>query len=386
MLKFENVSKIYAGGKRAVDHINLDIKKGEFVCFIGPSGCGKTTTMKMINRLIKPSEGQIFVDGKNVMESNVVELRRSIGYVIQQIGLFPHMTIRENIALVPKLLKWPQSKRNARAEELLKLVNMPPEFLDRYPHELSGGQQQRIGVLRALAAEPPLILMDEPFGALDPITRDSLQAELKNLQKTLGKTIVFVTHDMDEAIKLADRIVIMREGKIVQQGSPDDILLHPADEFVENFIGKDRLLQAQQSIQTVGEIMVKNPVSFKTTGKLADAIQLMRKRRVDSLLIVDDNNVLKGLLNVEAIERGKDLDAEVSALMNKEFKTVHEDTLIRDATRKFLTLGLKYVPVVDGQNRLAGLLTRTNLVDVIYDSIWGLKEQAETSQELQETR
>ncbi|MFS0781710.1 betaine/proline/choline family ABC transporter ATP-binding protein [Bacillus sp. 1P06AnD] len=386
MLKFENVSKIYGGGKRAVDHINLDIKKGEFVCFIGPSGCGKTTTMKMINRLIKPTEGKIFVNGKNVMESNVVELRRSIGYVIQQIGLFPHMTIRENIALVPKLLKWPQTKRRARAEELLELVNMPPEFLDRYPHELSGGQQQRIGVLRALAAEPPLILMDEPFGALDPITRDSLQAEFKNLQRTLDKTIVFVTHDMDEAIKLADRIVIMRDGKIVQQGSPDEILLHPADEFVENFIGKDRLMQAQQSIQTVGQIMVKNPVSIQMTGKLSEAIQLMRKRRVDSLLVVDENNILKGLLNVEAIERGKDLNVHVEALMNTELKTVHEDTLLRDATKKFLILGMKYVPVVDDENKLRGIMTRTNLVDVIYDSIWGEEEPEESEQELQETK
>ncbi|MEC0401461.1 osmoprotectant ABC transporter ATP-binding protein OpuCA, partial [Bacillus subtilis] len=199
MLKLEQVSKVYKGGKKAVNSIDLDIAKGEFICFIGPSGCGKTTTMKMINRLIEPSSGRIFIDGENIMEQDPVELRRKIGYVIQQIGLFPHMTIQQNISLVPKLLKWPEEKRKERARELLKLVDMGPEYLDRYPYELSGGQQQRIGVLRALAAEPPLILMDEPFGALDPITRDSLQEEFKKLQRTLNKTIVFVTHDMDEA-------------------------------------------------------------------------------------------------------------------------------------------------------------------------------------------
>lgn len=221
MLTLENVSKTYRGGKKAVNNVNLKIAKGEFICFIGPSGCGKTTTMKMINRLIEPSAGKIFIDGENIMDQDPVELRRKIGYVIQQIGLFPHMTIQQNISLVPKLLKWPEQQRKERARELLKLVDMGPEYVDRYPHELSGGQQQRIGVLRALAAEPPLILMDEPFGALDPITRDSLQEEFKKLQKTLHKTIVFVTHDMDEAIKLADRIVILKAGEIVQVGTPD---------------------------------------------------------------------------------------------------------------------------------------------------------------------
>lgn len=244
MLTLENVSKTYKGGKKAVNNVNLKIAKGEFICFIGPSGCGKTTTMKMINRLIEPSAGKIFIDGENIMDQDPVELRRKIGYVIQQIGLFPHMTIQQNISLVPKLLKWPEQQRKERARELLKLVDMGPEYVDRYPHELSGGQQQRIGVLRALAAEPPLILMDEPFGALDPITRDSLQEEFKKLQKTLHKTIVFVTHDMDEAIKLADRIVILKAGEIVQVGTPDDILRNPADEFVEEFIGKERLIQS----------------------------------------------------------------------------------------------------------------------------------------------
>lgn len=375
MLEFKNVSKVYAGGKKAVDNLDLHINAGEFIVFIGPSGCGKTTTMKMINRLVKPTEGKILINGENIMEKNIVQLRRSIGYVIQQIGLFPHMTIRENIALVPRLMKKSVEERNNKADELIELVNMPKEFLDRYPHELSGGQQQRIGVLRALAANPPLILMDEPFGALDPITRDSLQAEFKHLQRTLGKTIIFVTHDMDEAIKLADRIVIMKDGKIVQMGTPDEILRNPANEFVEDFIGKDRLLQAQQRIQTVGQIMNPNPISFQMEGTLSKAVQLMRERRVDSLLVVDENNVLKGLLNVEMIDRGRNMETQVQEVMSTELTVVHEDTLLREATRNILIRGLKYVAVVDEDRRLVGLITRTNLVDIVYDSIWGEGEE-----------
>ncbi|MGM9925709.1 MAG: ABC transporter ATP-binding protein [Bacillus sp. (in: firmicutes)] len=379
MLKFEDVSKVYGGGKRAVNHVSFDIRKGEFIVFIGPSGCGKTTTMKMINRLIKPSEGKIYLNGEDIMQKDVVELRRSIGYVIQQIGLFPHMTIRENIALVPKLLKWPETKRTARVEELLKLVNMPEEFLDRYPFELSGGQQQRIGVLRALAAEPPLILMDEPFGALDPITRDALQIEFKKLQKQLGKTIVFVTHDIDEAIKLADRIFIMKDGEIVQQGTPNDILLHPANEFVENFIGKERLNQAKRDIQTVDQIMLKEPVTILNNALLSDAIKLMRKRRVDSLLIVDTHNVLLGYLNVEIIEKEQNLDKVVCEVMKTDIEPACQDTLLRDATRQISLHNLKYLPVIDEENHLRGILTRTNLVDAIYESIWGSEEASEST-------
>ncbi|MET3576840.1 betaine/proline/choline family ABC transporter ATP-binding protein [Bhargavaea ullalensis] len=374
MLVFDNVSKVYPGGKRAVDHLNLEIGEGEFICFIGPSGCGKTTTMKMINRLVKPSEGKILLNGKNILDQNVVELRRSIGYVIQQIGLFPHMTIRDNIALVPKLKGVSAEDRNKRAEELLDLVNMPKEFLDRFPHELSGGQQQRIGVLRALASNPPLILMDEPFGALDPITRDSLQAEFKNLQQSLGKTIIFVTHDMDEAIKLADRIVIMRAGQIVQVGSPDEILRNPADDFVRDFIGKERLAEAQQHFQTVGQIMNPDPVSIGLGATISEAVRTMRRRRVDSLLVTDDAGILRGKITIEQIDRNRDRDAAVADLMERDIGTVRADTLLRDATRNILIRGSKYVPVVDQRKRLIGIITRTNLVDVLYDSIWGEEE------------
>ncbi len=374
MLKIENVSKIYKGGKKAVKNISLDIKKGEFICFIGPSGCGKTTTMKMINRLIEPSEGKILINGENIMDKDPVELRRQIGYVIQQIGLFPHMTILENITLVPKLLKWNEQKKKERAQELLQLVDMGPEYLEKYPYELSGGQQQRIGVLRALASNPPLILMDEPFGALDPITRDALQEEFKNLQRTLDKTIVFVTHDMDEAIKLADRIVILKAGEIVQVGTPDEILRNPANEFVEEFIGKDRLLQTRPNVELVEQIMSRNPISITEEKSLTDAITIMREKRVDSLLVVDEQNVLKGFVDVETISEYRKKAKFISEVINTEVYSVKQDTLIRDSVQKILKRGFKYVPVVDQNKHLVGIVTRATLVDIVYDSIWGEEE------------
>ncbi|MBC1434266.1 betaine/proline/choline family ABC transporter ATP-binding protein [Listeria rocourtiae] len=381
MLRFEHVSKIYKGGKTAVNDLNLDIERGEFICFIGPSGCGKTTTMKMINRLIEPTNGQIFINDKDIMKEDPVKLRRSIGYVIQQIGLMPHMTIRENIVLVPKLLKWSEEKKNERATELIKLVDLPEEYLDRYPYELSGGQQQRIGVLRALAAEQNLILMDEPFGALDPITRDSLQEEFKNLQRELGKTIIFVTHDMDEAIKLADRIVIMRGGEIVQFDTPDEILRNPADKFVEDFIGKDRLIEARPNVTNVEQIMNKAPVSITADKSLQVAIQLMKERRVDTLLVTDDQNVLKGIIDVEAIEHNRRIATSVVDILDKNVFYVRKDALLRDTMQRILKRGFKYVPVVDEKNRLVGIVTRASLVDIVYDSIWGDLEEA--AQELE---
>ncbi|MEK4200173.1 betaine/proline/choline family ABC transporter ATP-binding protein [Cytobacillus sp. FSL K6-0265] len=374
MLKFEHVSKKYKGGKIAVSNLNLEFKKGEFIVFIGPSGCGKTTTMKMINRLIEPTEGKIFINGEDIMEKDPVKLRREIGYVIQQIGLFPHMTIQENISLVLKLLKWPEEKRKKRAEELLSLVDMTPDYLERYPHELSGGQQQRIGVLRALAADQPLILMDEPFGALDPITRDALQDEFKNLQKKLDKTIVFVTHDMDEALKLADKIVILRDGQLVQCGTPEEILREPADEFVEEFIGKERLVQAKPNITTVEQIMNAHPVTITSDEQLYNAITVMKTNRVDSLLVIDKEGVLEGYIDVEAIDQNRKKAKSVADILNPDTFSVQKDALVRDTIRQILKKGLKYVPVVDEQKHLVGIVTRTSLVDIVYDSIWGDEE------------
>lgn len=374
MLRLEHVSKIFEDGTKAVDDINLEIESGEFVVFIGPSGCGKTTTMKMINRLIETTEGNIFIEQENIKDKDVVELRRSIGYVIQQIGLFPHMTIAENISLVPKLLHWPEDKRRTRAEELLQLVNMDQAYLDKYPNELSGGQQQRIGVLRALAADPPLILMDEPFGALDPITRDSLQEEFKKLQQSLGKTIVFVTHDMDEAIKLADRIVIMRQGKIVQVGAPEEILSQPANAFVEEFIGKHRLIESRPTLQTVQQIMNENPISINEEQTISEAIRLMKDHKVDSLLVVNEQHVLQGMIDIEMIEQNRKKQGNVKDIMETSIYKVEQHALLRDTVHKILRNGFRYVPVVDKENKLIGIVTRASLANIVYDSIWGNSE------------
>lgn len=373
IIEFKNIKKIY-GDNVAVDTANLSVEAGEFICFIGTSGSGKTTLMRMINRMLKPSEGQIYFDGKDISTINPIHLRRKIGYVIQSIGLMPHMTIYENITLVPKLLKWPEDKKKAKAKELIKLVELPEEFLDRYPSELSGGQQQRIGVIRALAADQDVILMDEPFGALDPITREGIQDLVKTLQEKMGKTIVLVTHDMDEALKLASRIVVMDNGKMVQVATPDEILHHPATEFVEKMIGEERLMQAQMDITPVKSIMLKNPVSITAEQPISNAITLMRQRRVDTLLVTE-NQKLIGLIDLESISNQYRKNLLVSDILQKEVFKINEGALLRDASQRILKRGLKYVPVVNDQGHLTGIVTRSALVDMMYDVIWGSQEQ-----------
>lgn len=389
MIEFQHVSKFYKGGKVAVDDINLSFNKGEFICFIGTSGSGKTTSMRMLNRMTDPSKGKILIDGQDIQKINPVEIRRQIGYVIQNIGLMPHMTIRENIVLVPKLLKVPVEERNKIAEKMIDLVELPREMLDRYPNELSGGQQQRIGVVRALAANQDIILMDEPFGALDPITRDSLQDLVKDLQERLGKTIVFVTHDMDEALKLANKIAIMSEGKVIQFDTPDNILRHPANEFVEELIGEDRLLQAKPDFTTVDEVMLNSAITITPEKSLQEAIKLMREKRVDTLLVVDNSHVLKGFIDVETLDQQRGKASSVGDILNKDVFFVQKTALLRDALQRILKRGLKYVPVVDEQKRVVGILTRASLVDIVYDVIWGdettISEAVEAKQSESET-
>lgn len=389
MIEFQHVSKFYKGGKVAVDDINLSFDKGEFICFIGTSGSGKTTSMRMLNRMTDPSKGKILIDGQDIQKINPVELRRQIGYVIQNIGLMPHMTIRENIVLVPKLLKVPVEERNKIAEKMIDLVELPREMLDRYPNELSGGQQQRIGVVRALAANQDIILMDEPFGALDPITRDSLQDLVKDLQERLGKTIVFVTHDMDEALKLANKIAIMSEGKVIQFDTPDNILRHPANEFVEELIGEDRLLQAKPDFTTVDEVMLNSAITITPEKSLQEAIKLMREKRVDTLLVADNSHVLKGFIDVETLDQQRGKASSVGDILNKDVFFVQKTALLRDALQRILKRGLKYVPVVDEQKRVVGILTRASLVDIVYDVIWGdettISEAVEAKQSESET-
>ena len=241
MIQFEHVSKVF-GKNQILKDVNFTIDQGNFVTIIGASGCGKTTTLKMINRLIKPTTGEIYIGGENIRDKDILQLRRSMGYVIQQVGLFPHMSILDNIAVVPDILGWPAEKQRERACELLDLIDMnPAEFAHRYPYQLSGGQQQRIGVLRALAADPAVILMDEPFGAVDPLTRTKLQQELKTLHTRLKKTILLVTHDIEEAFRLADRVLLMQGGQIVQLGVPAVFLEHPTTSFVREYIGGHRM-------------------------------------------------------------------------------------------------------------------------------------------------
>lgn len=371
LIEFKNVNKVYPGGKKAVEDFNLNVEKGEFICLIGTSGSGKTTTMRMINRMTELTSGEILIDGQNIMDQDPVQLRRHLGYVIQNIGLLPHMTIKENITMVPSLLKWNQEKKDAIAKRMIALAELPEEYLHRYPSELSGGQQQRVGVVRALAADQDIILMDEPFGALDPITRQSLQDLVKELQEELGKTIIFVTHDIDEALSLATRIVIMSEGKMVQVGTPEEILQHPANDFVVDFIGKDRLLESRPDIITVGQVMKKDPVAITLEKSLKEAIRVMHDKKVDTLLVVDEEGYLKGKINLQDVQRHFHDKTSVVDILDKDIYALREHRLLRDCVERILKVGYPYVPIVDKNHKLVGIVTRSTLVDVVYDSIWG---------------
>lgn len=384
MIEFINVEKIYPGAsEKAVSDFNLKIEDGDFVCIIGTSGSGKTTTMRMINRMTEHTSGQVLIDGEDVMDQDPVELRRRIGYVIQNVGLMPHLTIRDNITMVPRLLGWSEERQDETARRLIGLAELPESYLDNYPHELSGGQQQRVGVVRALAADQDIILMDEPLGALDPITRDSLQELIKGLQENLGKTIVFVTHDMDEALQMATKIVIMSHGEIVQVGTPAEILNNPANDFVREFIGQDRLIETSADVTTIKEVMNENPVTVTPGESLQDALRLMRDRRVDSVLVVDKQNYLKGIVELADIQRRARSATSVSDIMRTDLYTVNQNALIRETVQKILRRGISHIPIVNDFYQLVGIVTRGTLVDVVYNAIWG--DSSEVTEESTET-
>ena len=369
MLSFSNLSKTYSDGTIAVNNFSLEIKRGEFVVLIGPSGCGKSTTLRMINRLIEPSSGTVVIDGRDYKNYHPVELRRRLGYVIQQTGLIPHLTIAENISFVLKLKSIGEAERRARATELLKLVGMNPEvFLDRFPGELSGGQQQRIGVLRALAHDPDIILMDEPFGALDPITREQLQDELKRLQRNVHKTIVFVTHDMDEAIRMADRIVIMRDGHTIQVASPKQIIRAPADEFVANFIGRQRLLRQASEVR-VGEVMAKSVVTIHGQSDLIQALELMMQKSLESIVVVDQNGKCKGLVALEEVKKASEQGdaSQIGTFSKLHAVSVRPEASVLSGIHLMFAHKLDMIPVIEIDGTVVGVVTRGDLVGLLND-------------------
>jgi len=309
MITLDRLTKSFGGSAQsAVDGLSLTVNTGEICVLIGPSGCGKTTTMRMINRMVEPDSGRIEVGGRDVTKIDAVELRRSIGYVIQQVGLFPHMTLAENVATVPKMLGWDAARIARRVDELLALVHMDPSvYRNRFPRELSGGQKQRVGVARALAADPPVMLMDEPFGAIDPITRAKLQDEFLRILRELGKTIVFVTHDIDEAIRMGSRIAILRGGKLVQYDTPERILSHPADAFVEAFVGGDRSLKRLALLAAGPYVESGTPAAgaprLPAATPLRDALSAMLDAGANEAAIVDAQGTPLGRVTLQSIQQ-----------------------------------------------------------------------------------
>lgn len=354
MIKLEKVMKVYPGSSlAAVNNVDLEVPEGEICVLIGSSGCGKTTLMRMINRLIPITSGFIYIGDQNVMDMDPIELRRTIGYAIQQIGLFPHMTVRDNIATVPKLLGWEKRRIDKRIDELLDLVQLEPAiFRDRYPRELSGGQAQRIGVARAMATDPPVMLMDEPFGAIDPINREVLQDEFLRIQSKIKKTIVFVTHDIHEAIKMGDKIALLDAGRLVQFDTPEKLLTAPKNQFVKDFVGADRALKRLDLLR-VEDAMLANPVHCHTTDSALEVARRMQENGINYLLVCDSENRLEGYVAFRDI---MDHEGQVGDRVKPMTLTVGLRQNLKDALSKMLTYDIGVVVAVDDDNRLKGVL------------------------------
>ncbi|MGO5137819.1 ABC transporter ATP-binding protein [Clostridium butyricum] len=364
MIEFKNIKKSYKS-KTILENFNLNIDSGKLVVLIGASGCGKTTLLKMINRLISITEGEILINGKDINNMDPIKLRRGIGYVIQQTGLFPHMTVKENIEIIPRLMKISERKIERKTIELLNMVGLDPdEYLYRYPAELSGGQQQRVGVARAFATDAEIILMDEPFSALDPITRTELQEQLFNIQKEYNKTIVFVTHDMDEAINIADMICILKDGKIIQYDTPENILKNPENDYVEEFVGKNKIWAKPEFIKAE-DVMINRPATVSIKRSLLQAREIMREKTVDSLLIVDKEGMLLGYVTLSDIQKIDNKSILVGEVMRRSPEYVTEDTNLLDLLEKFTGLKRGYLPVCNKNGKLMGLVTRSTLISVL---------------------
>jgi len=364
MIQLIDVSKTFRNNV-VINNITMDFRDGELTVLIGPSGCGKTTMLKMINRLLPVSGGEILIDGQNIKAMDPVDLRRNMGYVIQQGGLFPHMTVRKNIEIIEELEGKDKCEIIKNTERLMKMVDMDPEeFLDRYPSELSGGQRQRVGVIRALANDPEYVLFDEPFSALDPLTRYALQNELAELHRKVGKTMIFVTHDMDEAIKVADRICIIKNGQIVQYDTPEVILRNPANEFVESFVGVNRIWDSPEYIK-VEDFMIRDPVTCESDMTVEKCIIRMRTHRVDSLLVVAEEKRLIGIVDRNALSVSKDLQTKAREIMEMVSYVVNPQESIVDVLKMIEGSNVNNVPVVDSFGRLVGLLTSSSLVSTM---------------------
>ncbi|WP_270220836.1 osmoprotectant ABC transporter ATP-binding protein OsmV [Kosakonia cowanii] len=367
MIKLENLTKQFTqkNGQsvNAVDNVNLMVPEGEMCVLLGPSGCGKTTTLKMINRLITPSSGKILINGEDTSGMDTVTLRRNIGYVIQQIGLFPNMTIEENITVVPRMLGWDKARCKSRAEELMEMVALDAKkFLHRYPREMSGGQQQRIGVIRALAADPPVLLMDEPFGAVDPINREVIQNQFLEMQRALKKTVLLVSHDIDEALKLGDRIAVFRQGRIVQCASPDELLAKPANEFVGSFVGQDRTLK-RLLLVSAGDVTDQQPtITVRESTPAAEAFAIMDDNDMRAVTVVDGASKPLGFVK----RREARHDARDCAALLHPFRiTGKAEDNLRVVLSRLYESNTSWMPIVDEEGRYNGEISQDYIAEYL---------------------
>ncbi len=365
MIRLGGVGKTYPGGAVAVQELDLDVLRGEIVTLVGPSGCGKSTTLKMINRLIEPTTGRIELDGEEISHVNPVRLRRRIGYVIQQIGLFPHQTIRTNVATVPSLLGWSRKRTAARVDELMQVVGLDPAtYADRYPHQLSGGQRQRAGVARALAADPDVLLMDEPFGAVDPVVRMRLQDQFLDIQQDLAKTVVFVTHDIEEAVRLGNRVAVFEPGgRLAQFDTPARVLGAPADEFVADFVGSDRGLR-RLAVTPIEQMDLEAPPVVHASDALATARTTLSHDAARWAVVVDEEENLRGWIGLEEAQG----DAQVSDRAERMDAWVDRDASLKDALSIMLQWDAGWVAVLDG-DRFLGVLTPATLHEALRRSV-----------------
>lgn len=369
MIELKEVYKSYDQNADVVKNLNLTVQDGELVVLIGESGCGKTTTMQMINRLVEPTFGGIYIDGEDIKTINKNTLRRNIGYVIQDVGLFPHRTIEQNIATVPFLCKKDRKQVMEKVRELMETVGLPYDlYAKRYPSELSGGQQQRVGVARALANDPEIILMDEPFSALDPITRDQLQDELLRLHDELGKTIFFVTHDIDEAIKLGDKIAIMQDGEIVQFDTPEELLKNPVNDFVAAFIGQDRLWKTPDLLKAK-DVMSNDIVKVDANRSAIQAIEVMKKHRSPVLVVMEKTGSgrekMLGLIGINRIQNVPNKTIKMKEIAKTDLIKIPEDMPLTEVISIREDKNILFNPVVDDKDELVGVITNTSIVNVL---------------------